>query len=482
MRPLSTLLALLAACSPPETSIRTLSPEIAVAPEEVLFEPTVVLFSSVGEVFVTNAGQAELEVTLTLDDPAGVFEVAEAELLLEPDTTEPVGILFTPTNFLDYEGYLILDSNDEERPQVQVKLVGTGVDAPMPDIELDQLTLDFGEVAQGSTGLLFFEIRNVGDAPLQLDTLDQTGSGAFVLQSDPSGAIIAPGDDLPVIVMYAPTSEGGDNGRIRFPSNDPDEPEVELLLLGNGGGDLAYPEAVLDCPGQASPPTFVTLDGSGSFDPEGHEPLTYDWRIAGAPANSVVAQFTNPTQPVTDLFLDAAGPYTIELQVTNAIGTRSAPARCDLLAIPEDDIHIELTWDGTNADLDLHLVENDSALFEMPGDCTWCNRAPAWGAAGGNDDPRLDIDDRGGLGPENINVYRPSDGRYHVWVHYFDDHGDFDVTARVKIWLDGVEVWSGSQVMARNEMWEVGQVNWPEATFAEVFDGPARWDGPRSCQ
>ena len=53
-------------------------------------------------------------------------------------------------------------------------------------------------------------------------------------------------------------------------SDDPDEGTLEVLLLGNGGADFDFPEAIINCPGTAAPPEFVTLNGSESHDPEGN--------------------------------------------------------------------------------------------------------------------------------------------------------------------------------------------------------------------
>ena len=40
----------------------------------------------------------------------------------------------------------------------------------------------------------------------------------------------------------------GDNAIITIVSNDPDEGEQTIALLGNGGGDFEYPEARFPCP------------------------------------------------------------------------------------------------------------------------------------------------------------------------------------------------------------------------------------------
>ena len=462
------------ACGGSEQTFSTISPAMSVAPpEQLLFEDTIKDQSSSAPLYISNAGMANLDVSLTLSDEAGVFSVGEeTQWTIAPNDTMTLDVMFEPNNYLDFEGSITLTSNDPENPEVITALVGTGVSAPTPALCLDRAAIDFGEVAQGSTALEFVELENCGGADLEIGLLEQTGSGRFSIETDPTNHIIAPNDRLPMIVGYSPTSESGDNATLTFPTNDPDQPTAQVVLLGNGGGDMAFPVAAVDCPESYNPPGFVPLSGAESYDPEGLEPLTYTWSLAEVPSFSVEAAFTNPSEADTELFIDAAGDYVAQLVVENTAGIRSAPARCAIAGMPEDDIHVELTWDGAAADLDLHLIENDGEMFERPYDCTWCNSAPVWGASGSDDDPRLDLDDRGGFGPENINVFKPADGRYQVIVHYFDDHGDFAVTAKARIWLEGALIWEGAKVLERNDAWQVGTINWPEVTFGPLLAEP----------
>ncbi len=487
MRHLPALLLLAtAACGGPETSFSELNSAMAVAPKDVLiFENTIVDETSIGDLFITNAGQARLDLSeIVLDDPDGVFtlgEVPESISAGDEDNSAVVGISFTPPNFLDYEGSVTIFGNDPENPEQTVLLQGTGVDAPKPDICLSSLAVDFGEVIVGDSAFEFLEIENCGAAPLEIGLVEQSGSGSFILETDPTNATIAAGDSMPVIITYAPTVEEGDNGSLSIASNDPDDPQTIVTLIGNGGGDLPYPEAVVDCPAVTNPPGFFPVDGSDSFDPSEQYPLTYAWSVVSAPSFSTGAQFLDDSAAATEVFLDAAGEYVLQLVVTNQAGIASAPAKCAISGEPADDIHVELTWDGASADLDLHLIENDGEIFLTPGDCTWCNKTADWGVAGNDDDPRLDLDDIGGYGPENINIYHPAVGRYHVKVHYFDDHGDFSVTASVRIWLEGEIKWEGDRVLSRDQVWTVGQINWDEATFAP--DPGGLEDAPRrSCR
>lgn len=61
----------------------------------------------------------------------------------------------------------------------------------------------------------------------------------------------------------------------------------------------------------------VTLDGSGSYDPQG-SPLTYDWSLTGRPAGSGAA-LSNSSAVSPTLTVDEVGHYTVTLKVDNGL-------------------------------------------------------------------------------------------------------------------------------------------------------------------
>jgi len=479
--------SLLAACSNEGPQIRNLAPEITVVPtaeDGMVFGEVIVTQEGVVELNIANAGRAGLDVVVDLqgDEVFTMPDEFTSEFEVDVDSTTKIPITFTPDNFFDYTGEITITSNDEESPEIVLAVSGTGVDAPMPDIDCVPGTIDFGPTIDNLQLTEILTCTNTGLADLTLGTVVQEGSPYFQLLTDPSGSIIAAGQSMPVVLTYAPPNQQGDNGTLTIPSDDPDEPEVEITLLGNGGGDFEYPVASIDCPLNVfiTGPEYVTLDGSASYDPEGLD-LTYSWELVRSPdGSSSELQLLDTEQDSVPVLIDLAGLYEVQLTVTNEVDTPSVPTKCSMVAIPEDNIRVELIWDGSTSDLDLHLGETrDVELFD-PGDANWCNQSPNWGENGSDDDPRLDIDDRGGYGPENINLLDPVDSNYPVRVHYFDDNNDDLVTATVTVWSKEFELYKGSKVMARDEVWDVGQVNWPDANFAE-FDTPL-YDAPRrSC-
>lgn len=83
--------------------------------------------------------------------------------------------------------------------------------------------------------------------------------------------------------------------------------------VANAGGDqTAHPGAV------------ITLNGSGSNDPDGNYPLTYAWALTGKPTGSL-AVLSNPADVSTTFEIDKLGDYVVELVVTDAKGAESSP-------------------------------------------------------------------------------------------------------------------------------------------------------------
>jgi hypothetical protein len=124
------------------------------------------------------------------------------------------------------------------------------------------------------------------------------------------------------------------------------------------------------------------------------------------------------------------------------------------------------------------------ALSNPPANVTaadvWPEPVLEWHPAGNVEpalDPRLDLDDSEGKGPENINVRTPEPGTYRVAVHFFNPDGFGEVIsggfrtspAQVRILCDQAEIFASEQVTLRSpdgvpfghwqgDLWEVGDL------------------------
>lgn len=460
------LLLMIFGCTGDDPVVNKVWPIGAVSPEVVDFGEVVVDYSSTQTFEILNTGLSTLELgEATWDDPYGAFAVPELPATIAADESATLTAAFAPPDFTDYAATLTIPVNTEDAEPLVVTFTGRGVDAPTPDIDSDVMSLDFGAVAAGSSSAKWVVLSNVGDGQLDVSSYEQHDSGAFQVVADSSFSL-AGGDSTNIIITYAPTTDTGDHGSITFHSNDPDEPDYTVLLIGNGGGDYEYPVAVIDGPATAEPRDTLTLDGTGSYDPAGG-PLTYQWTLLDVPEGSGSLLSDPQTLDTVLLPLDIAGTYRVALQVANDAGVLSAPAIYSVTAIPQELLHVELSWNTGGADVDLHLLTSDGVIFQNPYDCNYCNQTPNWGASGNGDDPSLDIDDYSGYGPENINIDEPADDTYYVKVHYFAENGDDATVATVRIYTYGALVGEFSQVMELDDVWDVAEVRWPDGVAIE---------------
>ncbi len=470
------LFLLLFACSPESASIRSLTPSIGVSPSEVDFGPVGVLLSETDSIFVSNAGGADLDIELEITTHGDVFLLdSPLELTVRPGADQELPLTFAPATFRDYRSSLVVRSNDAETPEVVVDLAGEGADLPLPDLAIHPgRTIEEGNIPALGQGLFAFEIRNQGGSALRIEALRLEGPDSFeLLSTDREGSVLDPQDRTGVLVGYEAEDEEGAFADLFITSNDPDEPEAQVRLIANDGGlELERPVAVIDCPEQVllTGPERVALSGGDSYDPDGFVPLFYQWRVTERPDASDDSVPLDPDDTrAIDLYVDVAGTWEVELVVRNNLQTFSEPVTCSFEAVPEDALHVELSWDTPTADLDLHLVKGGQPLFHPNDDCHFCNKNPNWGESSTSvDDPRLDIDDRGGFGPENINIEAPVDGTYDVYVHYWKRNDDKAVTATLRIYLDGELTAERTNVLAdQREVWEVGTISIPESLFVD---------------
>ena len=77
---------------------------------------------------ITNNGAGDLEATLALEGD-DVFSIDDegAEIMLGPDGSEEIDILFSPSETGDYSSYLVVSSNDPRKHEARVMILGSSV-------------------------------------------------------------------------------------------------------------------------------------------------------------------------------------------------------------------------------------------------------------------------------------------------------------------------------------------------------------------
>ncbi len=289
-------------------------------------------------------------------------------------------------------------------------------------------------------------------------------------------------------------------------SNMPGAPVVHIPLNANvrvapiavARIKLCGAEEILNCTPNTdfAPLQTVYLDGSRSYDPSRPGDLTalvaYHWDVLEMPdgANPADVVVTGDNQIRAALWLPLAGRYRLRLTVTNVDGLSSAPSDTsdiELIAIPDSRFHVQLIWDNAQSDIDLHMVHVESGAkpYHATNDCFWKTCSPAkcdndptctpirWfpeSNAFSGSNPRLDIDDTHGFGPENINIDAPQAGTYRLYGFYYGlvDPTNHPSGVTVRIYLDAVLRAEYRRIIHRNQLWSVAEIHWNEDNSSTV--------------
>lgn len=227
-------------------------------------------------------------------------------------------------------------------------------------------------------------------------------------------------------------------------------------------------------PGVVTPPNdAATFDGSGSYDPNGLSITTYTWTLSERPQGSS-ASMPNGGAVRSGFLADLAGLYVGRLVVTNEAGVDSLACEAELEAVPSQDLWVEMYWSLTNDDMDLHMLA-PGGTPRTATDCYFANCRGAngleWGNPGNADNPRLDLDDIGGTGPENINIDEPSAaGGYTVFVHDYPGSNNANANAvTVNVYLSGALVWTSTRnISGEDSDTYFAQINWQQGTVTPL--------------
>ncbi len=240
------------------------------------------------------------------------------------------------------------------------------------------------------------------------------------------------------------------------------------------------------CPADMDTVPLVQIGWSGDGEDDGSI-VSWHWQMLDQPDGSSAAAPAPASSQSVTFTPDLVGTYLMRLTVEDDDGMTDS---CELtiFALGEG-LRVEIFWNPPEdpmdiTDVDLHLLHPSSpAWFDQQGDCYYSNCVASAGAAlhwdvpgFPGDDPRLDIDDTNGFGPENINIDEPVIGhQYKVGVHYFSDAGQGPSDVYVKIYCGTISInpvfeagpmtLNGNTANSwGNDFWKVATVTWNGAT------------------
>ncbi len=489
------VLGLLAGLGCEEDTIAKVEPALDVSPESIDFGTVELGQDAVKTVVLKNLANVPADILqISIDDDCSCFLAIDPPQVVKPYDQHDLVVRFRAVRLEQATGTLRIKSDDADLPDRQVTLVGRGSDMRRPDVEVAPAVVNFGFVPAGGIAVASFVVRSTGtndllvdrvriepaDAPFRITTSTPTPERPGRLA--PGGqASVALRAELPSNATATTTARIIIETNVLEEKNVPGRPgwvEIPLIAVAN----LA-PIAVPGDDQTVEPWSRVTLDGSASYDPDvpPDNPLSFRWTLLNKPSGSTT-ELERARTPQPSFWADLTGTYELELVVTDALGLESEPAKVVVEALPTNAIRIELSWDHPDSDLDLHLVRQPRGEFcSCTSDVHYrdCGRTPNWYPTTPGANPRLDIDDQRGFGPENINIdgdgparFIP-DGEYDILVHYYSSNGGISSwptevsEATVRVYIFGLLAAELTQSMEMDgDLWVAGRLQIPELMVA----------------
>lgn len=161
------------------------------------------------------------------------FETFESPQFLREGDSVAVDVTYCPNDLGNDRGTLAIET-DNQVPRlkfVNVDLLGSGGG---PDIDVQPMILNFGEVSLIAPSRRTIQVANVGYENLEVSEVlaDVAATGAFT--ANPAGFSVPTGGFHDLTVEFQPTVEGPISTELIIRSNDQDEPEVRVVLQGVG--------------------------------------------------------------------------------------------------------------------------------------------------------------------------------------------------------------------------------------------------------
>ena len=160
-------------------------------------------------------------------------------------------------------------STDKDAPLEPID-TGTPVIAlDQPDIAVDPVDLDFGYLPEDClSDSLTVTVSNEGDRDLEVTDIQIEGSGNANFTHDGQPQVLKPTESFQFDVEFMPTkNKAYDDASIVIYSNDPDEDEVDVELLGVGADDAIIEDLFTQNVATTSDTLWV-IDNSGSMSGE----------------------------------------------------------------------------------------------------------------------------------------------------------------------------------------------------------------------
>ena len=255
----------------------TQTPQIAASPTSLDFRNSLPGISVERDLALTDTGTGPLQVTkVAFDNPAFTLISPTLPFTLLAGDSMTLQVTFTATSAGPAQGKMTITSNAATTPSLVIPLTATGITSVAPDAAVSPTSVDFGQVATGSTSKQTVSLQNFGPGPMQVKSVSVTGTG-FTLASGLAQTPFSLGtESVSIGVQFAPTQAGAQTGSLTITTDDPAHASIVVSLRGTGTtmrwlsaagparSTVTFTERVRHCYSHRHASTGCTLTASSS--------------------------------------------------------------------------------------------------------------------------------------------------------------------------------------------------------------------------
>ena len=280
----------------------------AVAPQpQITLSGSTVDFGSVGvssqgnaSVIVTNAGGADLTISVITVSGAGfsVNGIATPKTLSSGQSAT-LAVAFRPTVSGSVTGSISITSNDPATPTANISLTGNGSTAPIGQLSAAPSVISLGNVGTGASATQQIILSNTGNAAVHISAVSTTGAG-FTVTGLTAPATLNASQTVTLTVKFAPSAAGSVAGTLTITSDANQSPlKIALSATGVQSGLSVSPASfnfgsIVD--GQTKSQTFtVTNTGASTLTIAQLSLAGSGYSVSGlaTPANVAAGQSTS---------------------------------------------------------------------------------------------------------------------------------------------------------------------------------------------
>ncbi|MCF7811071.1 tandem-95 repeat protein, partial [bacterium] len=208
-------------------------PAISVSPLVIDFGEIYANQTDVVGINIVNNGQGDLNITnMALTDDEFFTVDFQVGFMLRSEHSRVIEVSFSPLDVADYQSSLIITTNSPGKEEITIPLTGVGLEPPQT-IEVEEREHDFGIIEIDNQANWTLVMMNTGWTDLRIDRIE-IDNGAYSHNFE-NAVTLGREETYEVEVTFTPDQEGNYDTELTIFSNDPNNGEFPVTLLGEGG-------------------------------------------------------------------------------------------------------------------------------------------------------------------------------------------------------------------------------------------------------